>query len=511
MAVPFFLILAGGIGHALSLPKIYMASTTILVQHQTVQYIRSNITASIRQRIDAINARVTSGPNLEDLINELRLYTSDDPSKPEMSMQEKVATMGANVGLQLPGRGQSFKISFTHKNPQKAMEVTNALVLDFIQEHSRQQEDESAGITQFLESELQRVGKLLQEKELALTTYKQKHLGGLPDQLSTNLAIRGQILQKIDSIERGLDQAQSQKFNFQGQIAALESSRGFDPKTSLGTDADKTTSSDLLQFKENLRDLRLRYTANHPDVIRLKKRIARLEEEQNAAPFEKQGGVGDNIPSTEGDFRDNQLGPLQLEMASIDHTIKKLQTDKVQLEGQSSRLDKLIANTPMRKLDLSNLERDYNAIKQQYNSLLSKKLDSDLVTSMEKQEKGARFTVVNPANLPRKPVSTNIPRIILMAAIAGLTVGFGLGMGMEYLDQTFRNQKELDKVFPLVPVLAVIPKLRTAAEANRKRRRKVVALCLTAFLVVAVSIGVWFWTNGNLQELVKKIRSIAAT
>jgi hypothetical protein len=130
---------------------------------------------------------------------------------------------------------------------------------------------------------------------------------------------------------------------------------------------------------------------------------------------------------------------------------------------------------------------------------------------MEKQEKGTQFKVANPASLPRKPVSHNIPRIILMAALAGLAVGFGLGLGMEYLDQTFRDHKELNEVLQL-RVLAVIPKLKTTAEANRKRRRnKVIALCLTGFLVVAVSIGVWLWLNGNLQELVNKIRSIAVT
>jgi polysaccharide chain length determinant protein (PEP-CTERM system associated) len=512
VAVPFFLILAGGIGYALSLPKIYMASATILVQRQTLpaQYVRSNITESIRERIGVVQAKVTSRPNLEDLIDELGLYTSDDPSKPEMSMQAKVATMGASVKLQLPRRGQFFKISFTHKNPQKAMEVTNALTLDIIQEHLRQQEAESVGTTEFLESELLRVERLLQEKELALTTYKQKHLGGLPDNLSTNLAIRGQILQKIDSIERSLDQAQSQKLMLQAQLAEVESSTSFDLKTPSDTDTDITTAPDPVKLKEALRDLLLRYTENHPDVIRLKRRIARLEEEQKAAPFEKQGGVGDNILATEGDFPDNQLGASQLEMTSINRTIKKLQADKVKLERESSHLDKLIANVPLRRLDLISLERDYNAIKQQYNSLLSKKLNSDLVASMEKQEKGTQFKVVNPANLPRKPFSPDIPRIILMAAIAGLIVGFALGLGMEFFDQTFRNHKELNEILQL-PVLAIIPKLKTTSEANRKRRRKAVALYLTGFLVVALSIGVWFWTNGNVKELLKKIRSIVPT
>ena len=208
---------------------------------------------------------------------------------------------------------------------------------------------------------------------------------------------------------------------------------------------------------------------------------------------------------------DTRFSGLEFQLASIDQTIKDLRVQKLKIEQENRRLDKLIADTPKRKLDLINLERDYNAIKQQYNSLLSKKLDSDLVTSMEKQEKGTGFKVVSPANRPTKPVSPNIPRIILMAALAGLAVGFGLAFGMEYIDQSFRDYKELGEFLQL-PVLAVIPQLETTTGPNnRKKRLKLIAFCVTGVLFALVGIGIWLWMNGNLQELVQKIRSIAAT
>jgi uncharacterized protein involved in exopolysaccharide biosynthesis len=317
------------------------------------------------------------------------------------------------------------------------MEVTNALVLDFIQENLSQKKDESADTTEFLGGELQRVETLLEERELALTTYKQKHMGGLPEQLSTNLAMRGQLLQKIESIERSLDQANSQKIMLQGQISTFKSSMGFDPLISLEPDNEITSSSELIKLKEELRDLSLRYTKNHPDVIKLRRKIALLEEEQEAPTANEETAVANDIAPTSGGLVDTRFSGLDFQLVSIDQTIKDLRAQKLKIELENRRLDQLIADTPKRKLDLINLERDYNAIKQQYNSLLSKKLDSDLVTSMEKKEKGAGFKVVNPANRPTKPVSPNIPRIILMAALAGLAVGFGLAFGMEYIDQSF--------------------------------------------------------------------------
>jgi len=63
----------------------------------------------------------------------------------------------------------------------------------------------------------------------------------------------------------------------------------------------------------------------------------------------------------------------------------------------------------------------------------------------------------------------------------------------------------LNTILYELPVLAIIPKIKTTAETIRRRRLKV-ALCLTGFLLIAFSIGAWLWLNGNLQEMVQKIR-----
>jgi uncharacterized protein involved in exopolysaccharide biosynthesis len=75
VVVPFCLIFTAGIGYALTRTKMYMASSTILVQRQTLPtaYVRSRITANTRERIDTIKKKITSSTNLEDLITEFEL------------------------------------------------------------------------------------------------------------------------------------------------------------------------------------------------------------------------------------------------------------------------------------------------------------------------------------------------------------------------------------------------------------------------------------------------------
>jgi polysaccharide chain length determinant protein (PEP-CTERM system associated) len=514
VVVPFCLIFTAGVIYASTRPKIYQASALVLVKEGggARAYVRTTISGNIEERIVAIKAKITSKENLETIVGKYQLYTEEDHSKPEKNIQEKIALLASNISLEIPRVGKSFTIAFNDSNPRKAMEVANKLAGDFIMEHMRTKEDETVGATQFLENELQRLEAVLQEKELALTTFRQQHSGSLPGQLSANLALRAQIQQKIESIERNLDQARSQRIMLQGQVSTFKSSLGSDPLAEIGsieTGDEITTSPDLIKLKEKLKALRFRYTENHPDVVRLKKRIAQLEEEQSVQTSEGQPPVEDDA-LTSGGFLAGQATPFEFQLASIDQTIKNLQIEKEELKRENRRLDQLIADTPKSKLELANLERDYDAIKQQYNSLLAKKLDSELVANLEKQDEVTEFKVARWARQPTQPVSPKIPRLILIAAFAALAAGFGLGFGLEYIDQTFRDYKELGQFLQL-PVLAVIPQVETTTGANdSKKRFMLVALCITGVILAVIGIGIWLWMNGNLQELVEKIRTAAA-
>jgi polysaccharide chain length determinant protein (PEP-CTERM system associated) len=511
--VPFFLVVIAGIIYALTAPKTYEASTLILVQRQKVpeNYIKSTVSDTLTDRISTIREQVTSRTNLESLITEFGLYESKDPEKSDMTTQDKVELMRKHIEI-LVSRGAAFSVAFRNEDPQKTMKVANALAQNFIDENLRVREDLSVGTTNFLQRELERIEAMLKEKEAILTEYKQRHMGSLPDQLATNLQLLGELREKIVSIERSLDEARSQKVMFQGQMANMDSvtnSGPTDQLTMLDPGGGMSATPELQELKDSLKALRLRYTANHPDVVKLQKMIARIEQEQAEEPAAgtDQAPLGKVIAPGGGDLFTAQAEVLQVQMASFDQTIRDLLAQKAKLEQESSRLAQIISDTPKRQMEINALERDYDTIKKQYDSLLAKQLESQLAANMEMRQKGEQFQVIDHAKLPEKPVSPNIPRIIFLAVAVGLAAGFGLALGTEHLDPSFRDAKEVGEFLQL-PVLAVIPRMRTAADIRKRRRFRVFACCLSGCLLLAVGFGIWFWVNGDLQEWVQKIGSL---
>src|SRR5207245_4328105 len=114
--------------------------------------------------------------------------------------------------------------------------------------------------------------------------------------------------------------------------------------------------------------------------------------------------------------------------------------------------------TPMREQQLAEVTRNYENSRQYYQSLLQKKLESELATNLEKRQQGERFRVIDPASLPQKPHEPNRALIILVGWLAGIFGGVGLTAVRECTDETLRSAD----MVPLTrfSVLSRIPVLR---------------------------------------------------
>jgi polysaccharide chain length determinant protein (PEP-CTERM system associated) len=515
--VPFFLILISGTIYAVTKPKMYQASTVILVQRQQVpsSYVASNVTSSLMELINTIQQQVASRTNLEALIKSSGLYAGEDSSDQGATMQDKVERMRRNIQIQVQ-RAEGFTISFTGKNPRKVAEIANALASNFMTEHVRAREEMSTSTTQFLKSELARVKATLREKETALTAFKQQHMGGLPDDLDTNLRMMEQLNQKVSSIERRLDETHAQKNTLEQQILNLKNAdmvqQGPDIYASdsdlFSLEGGTAASGQLQELRDRLKALRLTYTEKHPDIIRLEKMIKQIEEDQAQVEEDETQEMPPSGTEEAFDMAAVQRMTLETQRASLETITKDLLSQKAKLEKQISLLAKRIETTPQRQLALISLQREYNQIRSQYDSLAGKELQSELAENLEKRQQGEQFTIVDPATVPEKPFSPNVPRIMLMTLLAALCGGFGLGFTLEYFDQSFRGADDLAE-FMQMPVLAIIPRLETAAmQVKRRRHRKVFAYCLSGSFLLAVCITIFLWVSGGLGGLLQKLRSL---
>jgi tyrosine-protein kinase len=78
---------------------------------------------------------------------------------------------------------------------------------------------------------------------------------------------------------------------------------------------------------------------------------------------------------------------------------------------------------------------------------------------------GVRASVVEPALLPKQPVSPRPTRDALLGALIGSGIGAGAASLLDHLDDTLRSRKQVESALAPLPVLAALPRIRR----SRKR------------------------------------------
>ena len=226
--IPMLLSFLGGMVYFLQAPKIYEAATLILVQPQRVpgSYVRPIMEGTVEGRLRTISQQVTSRTNLEKIIAEYKLGVESDNS---LDPDELVTAIRKRVRIDVRGQGQgetsTFTIGFQAKNPESSMKVANALASNFIAENLKIREEQALGTSGFLSDELEGVRKRLVEKEDELKKYRERYMGGLPEQLQSSLAILGRFEGQSEQLNSSLRDAENRKILIQTQIADRSKAR----------------------------------------------------------------------------------------------------------------------------------------------------------------------------------------------------------------------------------------------------------------------------------------------
>ncbi|WP_281492044.1 GumC family protein [Desulfosarcina cetonica] len=229
LMVPFFIAMIVGIVLAIKLPKIYEASTLILIQPQRVpqNYVQPIVESDAGERINTLSQQVLSRTNLEKIIKDFNLFKNGEHS---MFMEDMVGNLRKRISVNIStGRrreNDAFSISFQGQDPESVMRVTNALASYFIDENLRLREAQAVGTSDFLESELQNMKSRLEEVEAQLKRYRESYMGELPEQLNSNLQI-------LDRLQEHLNESQQNLSEAKVRLAALQNTGSLSRETTV--------------------------------------------------------------------------------------------------------------------------------------------------------------------------------------------------------------------------------------------------------------------------------------
>jgi hypothetical protein len=95
--------------------------------------------------------------------------------------------------------------------------------------------------------------------------------------------------------------------------------------------------------------------------------------------------------------------------------------------------------------------------------------------------------VLDPARAPEKPFSPNRPLILGIGLCAGLAIGLGLIVWLEYRDTSMRNEDDVAATVAL-PVMAAVPMMTTRADRRRLLLRTMLLSCVAGTLVIVTGV-----------------------
>jgi len=467
LILPTLIITLLSITVAYALPSIFKSTSTILIEEQEIpsDFVMTTITSYAEQRLQTINQRIMSFSRLLEIVQRFDLYPEYKDKWTTEEILEKMREdtilepISSEVIDRRTGRPTSATIAFTlsyqGKDPHTVQQVANVLSSLFLSENLQVRENQAKETSAFLETELNKIRDELAELDARIALFKEEHINELPELMQLNL-------QSMDRLERDSAMANEQlrklKENEQYYLTQLAS---IDPY--INKEEEATSRRRLEELKVELVRLTKRFSDEYPDVKKTRAEIAELE--QQHAGMEKKRKSESEPPDNPAYI--NLSAQLASTRAEIVSTRRRIET--LQLSANEYR--RRISATPK-------VEETYNALiagrentQARYNDLMQKHMEARMAQGLEKEQKGERFTLIDPARLPEKPFKPNRMAIILIGLVLGTGAGIGLAALSEFNDDTVRNVDQLERITNF-PVLAGIPIIVTQQDIRRQHVKR---------------------------------------
>lgn len=466
-------------GISVNLPRYYKSSTTIGVDAQKVptDFVKNTINGDVVQRLQSISQEILSRTRLQKIIDQYGLYKD----KTKLSQEDVIELMRKDITLDVVEDKSNtsnqrtlggFKITFTSTSANLAQQVTRELGSLFIAENLKLREEQAEGTHQFIGQELDKARQDLADQEKKIEQFKTRYMGALPEQQTANLQMIGQAQTMLQANSDALNRAQQQKTYLESMQASLDKQKPAPVKTEL--------QQAITSKRAELSIAQQKYQPNHPDLIRLQKELEALEAQQKQLAATESGGVNP---------KETQTDQMKSQIMIIDEEIKSRQARQTDLENRIRGLQGKVDILPTIEEQYSELSRDYNAAKENYQTLLLKQNAAGMAADVEHQAQGEQFRVIDPASLPQKPYKPDLIQLNMIGLVLGLAVGGALGYMQEMKDKSMHSDKDIKFYLP-VPLLGTMPVVINSESRQQRRAANLRTLMfsgVTILLLIAVS------------------------
>lgn len=481
----------------IQLPDLYQSSTLIVVKPSTLpNSVVPTITEdSLTRQINSIAQVVTSRSSLEPLIEKYDLYKTEkmrgEPMELLIEYMRKSITVEVNTSRNDITNG--FNITYRGRNAKTTQAVTAELASKYIDEQTKNTINSTTSAKQFIDQQVNQTKEELDAVDRERLDFMQQNVGTLPSEAASLVGQLSGLREQQKAYIFDVGRLQDRRSALTTQLALVKKSSDqlkddvaentTDPKTTLAWSQLVSRKADLeSQLTRMLTELR----PKHPDVLAKQAEVDSVNAAMNQMITEWKQRIIEKQDKLR-DRPDLTVANLETELQLVDGEIKREQRTLVEIDKQVSEVMERINNVPGVEVKLGALDRDYQTKKSSYDLLLLQAQKIGLGADAASQQQGEGIEVVDPANLPVRPVAPKRFMLMGMGLAVGLAVGFLL-TGIFEIPRLLTIQTSEDAAhYTSLPVLMTLPELLTPQEARKlPRRRRLLLVGAVAASILAI-------------------------
>jgi succinoglycan biosynthesis transport protein ExoP len=322
----------------LLLPPRYQSTGTILIEQQELpaDLVRSTVTSYADQRVQVISQRVMTTQNLLGIIRRYDLYLREQSREPReqliQRMRDDIQFKMISADVIDPRSGSArkatiaFTVSYTSPSIDTAAKIANELTTLYLNENLTERNRLAQEASGFLQSEADRLNGQIRELDTKLVSFKQKHQNELPELTQLNM-------QQLDRTEQALHEAESRRSSLNQQLLFLDAQFAqIKPESTIFSDTGERIQSPM----DRLKSLRARlasatalYEPDHPDVVRMKREIAGLEQQTGKKAVPVTNDLRRNLEQAQGELADlaKKYSPDHPDVQRLQRQVAHLQAE----------------------------------------------------------------------------------------------------------------------------------------------------------------------------------------
>lgn len=416
---------AVGLGaiYGLIKPKKYVASATVRMDTQVLpeQYVSPTVTETVERRLATIRRELLGEPVLSRIIREERMF-------PELILSHgttaAVEALRGRLEVRVEG-DNAFNVSFEAPSGDEAARIANRIPAIYAEIAAEERAEAAARAAEIFDAELENIRPQVETLEQRLVVFKAKHAASLPELLESNLRQLDRLNGLTESALASLADAQRRR------TAVVR--YGAESNVEVGRLAGQ-----MNEARRELSAAKSIFTSQHPEVQAAERAFEAAKSRYESAA--QAVTHGDN------------------EELRVDGEIRWLKDLALGYQQRTDEVLRRVQATPAVGSELGGILREYDAVREKYATLLSRKVEAELAQDLERRQRGSLFRVVEPAIAPLAPSEPKVMQVLMISLLLGLGLGLAGASYRASRDTSIRGAMDARARLGL-PVLASVPSL----------------------------------------------------